>query len=452
MRNFLLNKLVLATCAAMILASAPCSVLAANFSDVPANHANVEAIQVLKDAGLVSGYPDGTFKPDNLITRAEASAIILKAAGITAVKSENKLPFTDVAGDAWFYSVLQTGYEMGKLKGYEDKTFKPANPITLPEANVIALSFFKISTKNISVEPVIYSGLDTKEWYAKAMQYAKNQNIIIPDSSGVVDATKTMTRAQVAELIYRLRTATTSGKPFDITKGWIETEYKENFWKLKYPANWEFFKGQTNSVLWMRAKHQPFFTRIWPSSAQISISVEANADSLSAIQYFAETKELYKKEYADKAIPKEFLIGDKSALKVSNRERGTIDLYIYLPNKNVLVFYGEYGAAPIGEFLKKQIEEVYASYQYTEKPPEVPKPVIPLEERMATLRENILIADKWKDLAPLFPDKKLFNTDAIGVGTGPVDYYFTKEANTTIKLERNSGTVLNIRESQTNAF
>lgn len=467
MQNFLLKKLILPVCVAVVLASVPYCVLAGpawarpalalalaavNFPDVPQNHANAEAIQALKDAGLVSGYPDGSFKPDNPITRAESSAIILKAAGITAVKSKNKLPFTDVFEDAWFYAVLQTGIEMGKLKGYEDKTFKPMNPITLPEAVTIALSFFQISTKNVAPDDLIYGGLDSKEWYAKPLQYAKNKNLIVPDSDGMIYPAKPLTRGQVAELIYKLRVTKQSGKPFDITKGWTETEYKENFWKLRHPASWELFKGQKNSVLWIRVKRQPFFTRVWPKGAQISVSVEDNAEGLTASQYFAETKYLYKKEYSGKPVFEEFQLSGKSALKIDNRGHRIVDLYIYLSNKNVLVLYGEYGSAEIGEFFKKQIEEIYASYQYTEKPPEPPKPVIPLEERMATLRENILIADKWKDILPLFPDKKLFNTDAIGIGTGPVDYYFTKEANTTIKLERNSGTILNIREGQTDAF
>jgi len=117
------------------------------------------------------------------------------------------------------------------------------------------------------------------------------------------------------------------------------------------------------------------------------------------------------------------------------------------------MMYGDYGEAPIGEWFKKYIDAIILSYQYVERPPAPPPPPpIPLEQRMETLRENILVADKWKEIAPLFPDKKLIHTDAIGIGTGPVDYYSSMEANHTIKLERNSGTILNIREGETNAF
>ncbi len=431
--------------------SLPYCVSAANFSDVPEAHKNFAAIQALKDANLISGYKDGTFKPDQPVNRAESAAIILKAAGITATKTTEKIPFTDVPEDAWFFPTIQKGVNMGKLKGYEDKTFRPANPVTLPEAVTLALAFFQVSTKNIEVDHVIYDGLDTKEWYSKPLQYAKNQNLILPDEKGHVDPAKSLTRGELAEIIYRMRTVQQTGKPIDITSGWITTESQYNFWKLKHPANWEIFKGQKNSVIWKRVGTQAFFTRMFPKSARVSISVVENPESLTSSQILDKLKADYAENYPKiKPAYSELTISTRGALKVVIPERRTIDLYIYLPNRSYLAVYAEYGEAPIGEFLKKQLEEVLASYQYVEAPP-IP-PLAPLEERLSTLRENILISDKWKEIAPLFPDKKIIQTDAIGIGTGPVDYYFSKEANFTIKLERNSGTVLNIKEGSTDAF
>lgn len=435
------------------LAMTPGLVFAANFSDVPQNHKNAVAIQTLKDAGLISGYGDGTFQPDKNISRAEASAIIMKAAGITATKTSKKLPFTDVPETAWFYPVIQKGVELGKLKGYEDKTFRPDNPVNLPEALALTVSFFQISTKNIQVDPLIYDGLKSTEWYAKQAQYAKDQLLIEPDSNGKIDLASPLTRAALAEIIYRMRIVQQTKRPFDITSGWKTTEYKENFWKLKYPADWELFQGQKNSAVWKKGLLQAFFTRVWPTGARVSISVVDNPINLSYSTYFANLKDSYHGGYFPvKPIFSDYTVSSRPALRIDIPTRRIIDLCISLPNNSFLMIYGEAGEAPIGEFLKKQVEQIIMSYEYVERPPEPPKPVIPLEDRMGTLRENILIANKWKDISALFPDKKLIKTDAIGIGTGPVDYYFTKEANTTIKLERNSGTVLNIKEGSTDAF
>lgn len=437
----------------------PLCASAADFSDVSQTHKNVFAIKTLKDAGLVSGYPDGTFKPDKSVSRAEAAAMILKAAGITTAKTAQKIPFTDVPEDAWFFAIIQKGVEMKILKGYEDKTFRPANPVTLPEAIALTLSFFKINTRKLPVDALIYGGLQSDEWYSKPLQYAKNQNLAEPDENGSLNPAASLTRGQLAEIIYRMRTAQQTKKPFDITSGWVTTEYKENFWKLRHPSDWEIFKGQKNSVIWKRdpvagTSTHIFFTRVWPASARISISAADNPENLTAAQYFAKLKTAYSKSYKPprKPIYTETALSGKPTLKIQIPQRRIADAAIALPNNNFLMIYGEAGEADIGEFLKKQIELAIDSYEYVEKPPEPPKPVIPLAERLSTLRENILIKEKWNELKDLFPDKKLINTDAIGIGTGPVDYYFSAEANQTIKLERESGTVLNVKEGKTETF
>lgn len=427
--------------------------MAANFSDVPAAHKNAIAIQTIKDAGIVSGYGDSSFKPDKPVSRAEALAIVLKAVGIATQKSSQKIPFTDVTENMWFFPMIQKGFAMGKLKGYEDKTFRPQNPVTLPEALALTLSFFNIATKGITATSPIYSGFENEAWYAKYAEYAKDQNLIEPDEKGLVDAKKGLTRGEFAEIIYRMRKVEQTKKPFDITSNWIMTEHLENFWKLSHPPDWEIFKGLRNSVIWKRdIEHgQVFFTRILPASARLSISVQDNPNNLSVATYFANMKNTYQKAYPkEKPNFSELTVSGKPTLKISIPSRRIIDLTIALPNRQFLIMYGEYGEAPIGVWYFKQLEEMMMSYEYVEKPPVPPLP--PLADRMSTLREQILIEGQWNEIAPLFPDKKLIHTDAIGIGTGPVDYYYSKEANHTIKLERNSKTILNIKEGETSGF
>lgn len=449
------RRIILISLLAACLAAIPgVAAFAANFPDVTETHKNAAAIQTLKDANILTGYKDNTFKPDANIKRAEAAAMIMRAFGITPETTSAKIPFTDVTKDAWYFAVIQKGVSMGKLKGYPDKTFKPENPITLPEAVTLTLKFFQVGVSKVDVPDVIYEGLDVNDWYAKQMQYAKNRNLMEPDENGRLSPTAPLTRAQLAEIIYRMRIVQSTDQPFDITTKWIITEHTDNFWKIKHPADWGIFKGIKNSAIWKQVPSQAFFTRVWPASARLSISVVENPENVTAAQYFANLKNIYIKNYPEvkKMGFSDLVLSGRPAMKISMRERKILDLVLQLPDKKFLVFYGEYGEAPIGEFLRKQLEYMMLSYQYVEKPVEPPKPVIPLEDRLSTLRENILATDKWKDIAPLFPDKKLIETDAIGIGTGPVDYYHSAEAAYTIKLERNSGTVLNIKEGKTNAF
>lgn len=424
-----------------------------NFPDVPQTHKNSYAIQVLKDAGIVSGFGDGNFQPDQEITRAESTAIILKAASIPAEESVVRLPFTDIPETAWYYRVIQKGYLIRKLKGYEDNTFRPENPVTVPEALALLLGFFDINTNALKIDPIIYGGLNREDWYASRCQYAKNNNLIEPNERGYVDPAAPLTRAELAEIIYRFKTNRQTGKAFDITSGWITTEHLDNFWRIRHPPEWQIFKGVFNSVIWKRTENHAFFTRVWPNTAHLSISLVENSENLSAAQYFAQIKTIYTDNYPDSApVFSNLVLGSRTGLKIEIPEKQIMDMALQLPNHQFLVMYGQYGASPLGEFLKKQLELILMSYEYVERPPVPPVPVIPLEERMETLRENILVEGAWNETADLFPDKRLIHTDAIGIGTGPVDYYFSPEASTTIKLERDSATILNIQEGETTSF
>ncbi len=428
------------------------------FTDVSDTNPHYAAIAQMKNEGFIKGYQDGSFKPNATIARAEALAILLKVAGIQAEKSSTKLPFSDVHEDNWFYASVQKAVALKKTKGFEDGTFKPLNPVTVPEAFAFTFSFLNIDTTRTVVEGVIYEGLDTKAWYAKTMQHAKNSLILTPTlfntaGAGTFKAEYQITRGEFAEIVYRTRLAKAKGGVLDITTTWTTTENKENFWQLKFPSSWSVFKGSANSVLWNKKSYQAFFTRMWPTQVRLSLSVVDNPENVGAANYFETIKTGYTNEYgAGKALFIPTTIEGRSAMKVAVPDAHILDTYLSLPNRKFLVMYGEYGSAPIGEYLKKELELVIASYHYVEAPKVEPKPLPPLDERLQTLRAKVLDNGTWSEVKELFPDKKLIDTDGIGIGTGPVDYYFTAEGNYTIKLERRSGTILNIKEGSTSAF
>jgi len=88
-----------------------------------------------KQKGMISGYPDGTFKPDNLVTRAEISTMISRARdwSFTDVSSD----FPDVPPTHWSYPYVMAVKEKGVVGGYPDGTFKPDNQATRAENSVM---------------------------------------------------------------------------------------------------------------------------------------------------------------------------------------------------------------------------------------------------------------------------------------------------------------------------
>jgi hypothetical protein len=103
---------------------------ARTFSDV-AESPFAREINTLATYELLSGYEDGTFRPENAITRAEFCAMVATALDLPA--NENALTFSDTPADAWFADAVSAMSTRGFIAGYEDGTFRPDSTITYQE-------------------------------------------------------------------------------------------------------------------------------------------------------------------------------------------------------------------------------------------------------------------------------------------------------------------------------
>ena len=104
-----------------------------DFSDVPAGQWYTVAVSTLANVGAITGCGDGTFQPSKAISRAEFVTIL---AGIYGVNTSKGMPFSDV-GHGWCYDAVATAYANGWVSGYTDGTFRPDQTITRAEAVVI---------------------------------------------------------------------------------------------------------------------------------------------------------------------------------------------------------------------------------------------------------------------------------------------------------------------------
>lgn len=105
-----------------------------SFSDVPSDAWYAKAVNTLSSLGMLGGYPDGTFRPDAPITRAEFAAIALAFAYDPASAS---CSYTDVSANAWYYTYVAQATTYGWIGGYPDGSFRPNNSITRAEVAVI---------------------------------------------------------------------------------------------------------------------------------------------------------------------------------------------------------------------------------------------------------------------------------------------------------------------------
>ena len=107
-----------------------------DFSDVSSSDWYGTTVATLADMGIVKGYEDGTFRPNASITRAEFAAIATRFFEETGATYEPGT-FTDVTGDEWFAGAIMDAVNLGLIGGYEDGTVRPNNNITRAEACAI---------------------------------------------------------------------------------------------------------------------------------------------------------------------------------------------------------------------------------------------------------------------------------------------------------------------------
>lgn len=111
----------------------------ADFSDMPTGEIGT-ALQNAVNNGLISGYEDGTVRPDDNITRAQMATIVVRAMGA----SENSLDtFNDVASDAWYADSVSKAVAMGAFKGDTNGSFNPENNITCQETYTVLSRLFQ---------------------------------------------------------------------------------------------------------------------------------------------------------------------------------------------------------------------------------------------------------------------------------------------------------------------
>ncbi len=101
-----------------------------DFSDI-ANHWAKSEIESWIEKGFVKGYEDGTFKPNKNVSRAEFMAMVNNASGFT---KQDAVSYSDVPANAWFYSEVAKAKAAGYISGYTDGTIKPNSPISRQEA------------------------------------------------------------------------------------------------------------------------------------------------------------------------------------------------------------------------------------------------------------------------------------------------------------------------------
>ncbi len=189
-------KKVISAVAALAMSASTFTALAANFSDVPEDASYSQAVQELSALDVISGYDDGTFKPDELVTRAQITKMIVDALNERAMAEASKAnsQFVDVnAADNgnghWARGYINQGVADKFIAGYGDGTFGPDDNVTYVQALKMLVSAIGYET---------YAQGDGG-WPNGYKIWASTTGIS-DGISGITDDTQ-LTRAQVAQIV-----------------------------------------------------------------------------------------------------------------------------------------------------------------------------------------------------------------------------------------------------------
>lgn len=427
--------------------------MAGVFSDVEDTHANFKAIQFLKDKGYINGYSDNTFKPDNQITRAEATKIIVSSIGAT-LKEDSLVIFSDVKTEDWFFRYIMTAYDQKIVSGDKSGKFRPNDTISLSESLKIIAEALKVNLPT-DLQKTIYADAPNNSWFAKYAQYAKNQNIVLMDEYGNMGPSESLTRAKFSEIMYRfIYVKEHNGEPFPIDSDWTSYESELLPFAVRHPLSFEKLKYSDDNLsqvtFWQADKRFFQFSpeRTYPNTAKFVVTMDPNVEKLTRDIYFSNIKQVFAT-----AEISDFKFEGYNGLKVVYKDSSVVDYYIFLDKGKfegkVLVVYTSAGSGIVSEQNRKVLDVMFKSLAYRDTNLVADKDKIDVKGK---INSNILVEGQGKAMFELMTDEVIVETDTIGVGTGPVDYYYSASYDITLKYERSGDVILDVKDGKTTSF
>jgi len=154
------------------------------FRDIPSGHYCSEAILSMKEKGIVSGYPDGSYRPQNSVTRAEMASIICRMTEETSVGSN--VSFPDVPHEHWARGYIAKAADENIITGDAKGYFRPDDPVTYEEAikmSVMATGYANSVNPYPSDWSAVYLEIADKTEISKELKGAKGEMLTRADAA-----------------------------------------------------------------------------------------------------------------------------------------------------------------------------------------------------------------------------------------------------------------------------
>lgn len=183
------------------------------FPDVSDTYWAAPQIKLLSEQGVIVGYPDGTFKPDADVTRAEFAAMAIRALGQQHTKVAQPINFSDIDENHWAYEDIQKAVYFDLISaGKEGELFRPDDSVSRAESMSVAVN--ALTTETISTEKAkevlerMYIDANTiPEWFLIPAGKAEILGMIVvapTAQKAALEANRPATRAEVAAILFKM--------------------------------------------------------------------------------------------------------------------------------------------------------------------------------------------------------------------------------------------------------
>lgn len=168
------------------------------FNDLEEGNWADDPVQYMVDQGLITGYSDGTFRPNSDVTRAQFAKMLVGAMGWPVVTPQTP-SFSDVPADYWAYGYIETAAAHGVLGGYSDGTFRPSADVT--RAQLAKMIFIARGWAMESPAITQFADVSQGDWYYSYAQAASSAEVMSGYDDHTFRPNAPATRAQVAKIL-----------------------------------------------------------------------------------------------------------------------------------------------------------------------------------------------------------------------------------------------------------
>lgn len=179
------------------------AIQAADFGDIQGYWAQ-PYVSTLADRQVIGGFPDGSFRPSAPITRAQFAAIAAKALNLNAGSGGGGESFTDVPSKYWAAQAINAVSGSGLVTGFPDGSFRPEEKITRAQALVILSKSLRENPANTNALGKYEDAQAVPDWARDSVSKAANAGIIVNfPNTGEIEPNRLATRGEVAALMYQ---------------------------------------------------------------------------------------------------------------------------------------------------------------------------------------------------------------------------------------------------------